>query len=384
MNVLFITDNYILEKVDGVYFHRCIDEHIKAYQSLGSIRLCLPVSNTVSISRKVDLSGIGVREIHKENNIRRRFFDRTYNKQVIEEEVMASDIIVAFVPSSVCSLAQVYAQKHNKVFLSVVIASAWDILWYHSLKGKFMAPISHFNTKKTIRNSNYVVYVTEKYLQKKYPTNGVSIGLSDVVLEDYDESAAIRKKCFFEDKKDLKHIDLMSIGAIDVRYKGHADVLRAMSLLVKEGYDIHYWLIGGGSDHYIKTIAEKYSLESRLHLMGALPHEEIFQTFESIDIYVQPSHTEGMPRAIIEAMSRAVPVICSNAGGMPELIEDHCIYSVGDISGLTDKIRTLASSQNALIMQSQRNHIKAADFQKNILKEKRDTFLSDIKNRHEL
>ena len=138
-----ITDNYCLEEVDGVYYHRILDEHIEAYKALGSIRLCVPVLNTVSIRRKVDLTGVEIRKINKENTLRTRFFDRRENKRIISEEVKNADVVIGFVPSPVCDLAQRYAAKYNKKFVSVVIASAWDILWYHSLKGKMMAIVSN-------------------------------------------------------------------------------------------------------------------------------------------------------------------------------------------------------------------------------------------------
>lgn len=380
MKVLLITDNYILENQNGAYYHRCIDQHIETYKSLGDIRLCLPIANTVSINRPVDLTNVGIRRINKENNFYQRFIDRSYNKRVIEEEVVAADIIVGFVPSSVCDLALKYAHRHDKIFVSVVIASAWDILWHHSFKGKLQAPISHYNTKRTIKHSDYVVYVTERYLQSKYPTNGHGIGVSDVVLEDYDKGAVEYKVNFFDKKEDLNHVSIMSIGAIDVRYKGHADVIKALSILTNEGYDIHYWLIGGGSDRHILKLARQLGVETNVHIMGALPHEDIFKTFDTIDIYIQPSHTEGLPRAVIEAMSRAVPVICTNVGGMPELISERCIYPAGDIQQLAERIRLLSSSKEMMKEEAMKNHEKSAAFQRHVLKQKRDDFLKSIKS----
>ena len=182
----------------------------------------------------------------------------------------------------------------------------------------------------------------------------------------------------------MKKLNLMSIGAVDVRYKGHADVVQAMAVLAEKGYDIDYWLIGGGSDEYIKDQAAKFGVETKVHVLGVLPHEEIFNKFGSIDIYVQPSHTEGMPRAVIEAMSRAVPVICSNAGGMPELISERCIYHNGSIEGLVEKIITMTSTTEILKEEAKRNFDKSMEFQPYKLKEKRDCFLQKIMSDHEL
>ena len=217
MRVLMITDNYYLEEVNGVYYHRYIDEHIKAYSLLGDIKLLLPIRHEISVNRPIDLSQVSVRAIDKENTIYKRFINRRSNKAIIEEEVKNSDIVIGFVPSSVCDIAQSYAQKYNKKFLSVVIASAWDILWYHSLSGKFMAPISHFCTSRIIRRSDYVIYVTDEYLQKKYPTNGIAIGISDVIVPQASESFWAERISKMRNKTDRKKLSIATIGAVDVR-----------------------------------------------------------------------------------------------------------------------------------------------------------------------
>ena len=66
MRVLMITDNYYLEEVNGVYYHRYIDEHIKAYSLLGDIKLLLPIRHEISVNRPIDLSQVSVRAIDKE------------------------------------------------------------------------------------------------------------------------------------------------------------------------------------------------------------------------------------------------------------------------------------------------------------------------------
>ena len=260
MNVLMITDNYCLEKVDGVYYHRILDEHIEAYKILGNIKLCVPVFDTVSINRPIDLTGVEIRKINKENTIRTRFLDRTENKRIISEEVKKADIVVGFVPSTVCNLAQKYAAKYNKKFVSVVIASAWDIQWHHSLKGKVMAVFSHFGARRIIWNSDYVVYVTEKYLQSKYPTKGVDVAISDAVIEDLDAETLKRRIDSINSKIGQKKINLMSIGAVNVRYKGHDEVIQAIPALLKDGFDVNYYLIGAGSNTYLTSVAQKFGV----------------------------------------------------------------------------------------------------------------------------
>ena len=375
MKVLMITDNYSLEEVDGVYYHRILDEHIKAYEILGPITLCVPVRNTISINRRIDLTGVRVRKINKENNIHNRFLDRRENKKIISEEVQNADIVVGFVPSSVCQLAKKYSAKYKKPFISVVISSAWDILWNHSNKGKLMAIFSHIGTQRVIRNSDYAIYVTEKYLQQKYPTNGIGVAVSDAVIESHDVEVLQKRIVSIKDKQDSKKLNLLSIGAVDIRYKGHEEVIEALPKLVEDGYDVHYYLIGDGSDRYLKEKADKYGVSARVHFTGGLPHEQVFSMFENTDIYIQPSRTEGLPRAVVEAMSCAVPVICSRIGGMPELVSEECLYTSRNIDELVVCIKKLASDPDNLIKHAEINFRRSSDFTKENLTSKREDFL---------
>ena len=64
----------------------------------------------------------------------------------------------------------------------------WDVFWNHSLKGKLLAPFMYYTTKRCVKDSNYVVYVTNEFLQKRYPTMGKNIGCSDVELPPLDDS----------------------------------------------------------------------------------------------------------------------------------------------------------------------------------------------------
>lgn len=67
-------------------------------------------------------------------------------------------------------------------------------------------------------------------------------------------------------------------------------------------------------------------LEDCVSILGAKPHSEVFSWLDSIDIYVQPSFMEGLCRSIVEAMSRACPVICTNVGGNYELVSSDCLF----------------------------------------------------------
>jgi glycosyltransferase involved in cell wall biosynthesis len=249
------------------------------------------------------------------------------------------------------------------------------------LAGKILAPISHVATSRTIRNSDYVIYVTDKYLQRKYPTNGVASGISDVVVPETDHAVLDNRKTRIDACFGTRKVHLATIGAVDVKYKAQDDVIKAMAILASEGYDVDYTLIGGGSPARLRKCAEEKGVSlDKIHFMGAVPHEQIYELLDEFDLYIQPSRTEGMPRSVVEAMSRGLIVICSNVGGMPEFVDNKCVYRSGNITELTDTIRFMLDSKQRMLDTSISNFNQAKCFRRDYLDRKRSEFLTQVKN----
>jgi glycosyltransferase involved in cell wall biosynthesis len=112
--------------------------------------------------------------------------------------------------------------------------------------------------------------------------------------------------------------------------KGHIYLLEALRLLVDRGVGVHVDLAGDGPLR--KELAhkvEKLELGERVTFLGVLPHEELLKSMQTggWDILALPSivtdsgEKEGIPVAIIEAMSCRVPVVSTATGGIPELFE---------------------------------------------------------------
>jgi glycosyltransferase involved in cell wall biosynthesis len=64
----------------------------------------------------------------------------------------------------------------------------------------------------------------------------------------------------------------------------------------------------------------RHGLEGRVYLPGYLPQPE--RLLEEMDLMVLPSHTEGLPNAVLEALMMEVPVLATRVGGTPEVVTD--------------------------------------------------------------
>jgi glycosyltransferase involved in cell wall biosynthesis len=118
---------------------------------------------------------------------------------------------------------------------------------------------------------------------------------------------------------------ITSVGRF-VLQKGHADLLRAFSLVCKQFPEAALVLIGGGelaNDYH--DLASRLGIERRVHVVADLPQRELVDVLAATDIYSQPSLPglgEALPRTLLEAMAMGLPIVATNAAFIPDVIAD--------------------------------------------------------------
>ena len=303
------------------------------------------------------------------------------SREIINKEVAGCDLLIARLPSSIGSLAVKYAQKHNKPYLLEVVACPWDALWNHSLRGKLIAPYKFFKTRKLVNDANYVLYVTNEFLQKRYPSKGKSINCSNVALREFDDNVLKNRIIKINKMKENMKVVIGTAAAVDVRYKGQQYIIKALARLKKQGItNYEYQLVGGGDQSYLKSIAKKFNVSDRVKFVGSIPHDKVFDWLDNIDIYVQPSRQEGLPRALIEAMSRGLPAFGANTAGIPELLEPEFIFSktFNNINEICNILKSF--DKELMINQARRNFQEVKKYDRDIIEERRKKFLEDFRD----
>jgi len=92
------------------------------------------------------------------------------------------------------------------------------------------------------------------------------------------------------------------------------------------------------------TSAERSALGDRVALLGSLPHEAIADQYAAADLFLLPSHREGMPLALLEAMAHGLAVVATPVGAIPEIVTDGetgLLVPPGDPVALAAAIRRL-------------------------------------------
>lgn len=296
--------------------------------------------------------------------------------KIIESEVIKSDCVIVRIPNEASLLTIKLAKKHNKPYLVEVVGCAWDSLWNHSTKGKLTALFNYLAMKKAVSNAPYALYVTNKFLQKRYPCHGQTIGISDVTLPPLSDYFLQQRVLKINNKKKNGLIVIGTLAAVNVKYKGQEYVIKAISKLNKEGYNFEYHLAGGGDINHLKSLAERYNVVDKVKFLGSLPYEKVFDYLNEIDLYIQPSKIEGLPRSIVEAMSRACPILGSATGGIPELLNEKSIFTVGSVNEICNLLKSF--DNKTMLEQAYCNFEKAKEFNKELLNEKRASFYREF------
>lgn len=289
------------------------------------------------------------------------------------------DVVIVRMPSILGMFACKICQDRAKNYIVEMVACPWDNYMNHArFGGKILAPFMFFMTKKCVKNAPKVIYVTNRFLQKRYPTKGMQCACSDVILKSLNGKDILSKRIEKIKESNVKCLNLCTVANVGLKYKGQKYVIKAISELNKCGYNFKYYLIGNGNQAKLRKLVNKERIQNNVIFVGSLPHDEIFHKLQEMDIYIQPSLQEGLPRALIEAMSVGLPCFGSTAGGIPELLEENVIFKKKSVRQIKQYLRTI--TKDALIDMVKRNYKVATKYDYNNLYEKRLNFYkSDFK-----
>ncbi len=101
--------------------------------------------------------------------------------------------------------------------------------------------------------------------------------------------------------------------------KGHADLLRAMREVIGWFPEVRLLLVGEGPDRSAaERMAGEFGIEDHIRFLGA--RRDVPDLLAASDIFVLPSHFEGLPLVVLEAMAMGLPVVASRIGGVVEAL----------------------------------------------------------------
>jgi glycosyltransferase involved in cell wall biosynthesis len=97
-------------------------------------------------------------------------------------------------------------------------------------------------------------------------------------------------------------------------------------------------VVGDGPDrlHLERLACRRPNLE----ILGSVPNSDLPRLYGAADCFLMPSYEEGFPRVLLEAMSSALPIVTTRAGGSSEVVGPGYpfVCDVGDVAGLARQV----------------------------------------------
>ena len=104
-------------------------------------------------------------------------------------------------------------------------------------------------------------------------------------------------------------------------------------------------IVGGGRDLVaVMSDVSVRELTDAVHSTGWLAYDQVQQVLGESDVFLFPSHFEGLPNAVIEAMAAGLPIVATRVGGIPDVIRHGCngyLVEVGDVADMVDRVNAL-------------------------------------------
>jgi glycosyltransferase involved in cell wall biosynthesis len=294
----------------------------------------------------------------------------------VKEAIGPEDAVILRVGSQIAATIEPMLRKSQRPFGLEVVGDPYDTFAPGAMKHP-LRPFFRWSFARQLRQqcsaANLVAYVTEQALQRRYPpaasafsTHYSSIDLPASAFVSAPRAVNASKRSF----------TLVTVGTLAQLYKAPDVLLDAVADCERNGLDVNLILIGDGKHRQeLEVKAKALGLNEKVGFLGQLPAgDSVRAQLDTADVFVLPSRQEGLPRAIIEAMARALPCIGSTVGGIPELLPAEDMVPPNDSKALARKIWEIVTDPRRMARMSARNLEKAKEYKDDILRGRRTEF----------
>ena len=269
------------------------------------------------------------------------------------------------------------AIKGYAQFIKVLLVDKPDLVHVHSSFGPSFyrkMPFIYISSlfKKKIINHIHGAefekfYINSSILKKKlirqvYKKCSVLIALSEewkknlnmivpesciTIIENY---SLIHEDAIQDKQNRGLNYQVLFLGEIGKR-KGCYDIPKVIQKVVLAIPNVKFVIAGSGDVNQINALAQKYKIKDNIIFPGWIRDKEKDYFLRESDIFFLPSYNEGMPMSILDAMGYGLPIISSNVGGIPKIVQNKIngyTYEPGDIDGFASGIISLLQSKKRL------------------------------------
>ena len=227
-----------------------------------------------------------------------------------------------------------------------------------------------------------IAYVTSESLQRTYPppSRAFCTHFSNAVLPG--AAFVCRPR---EARPREGPFRLVMVASLANLIKRPDVFLESIGICLRAGLDLRAAIVGDGVFRpKMEALSRNLELQNHVRFTGQLSMvADVRHQLDAADLFVLPSKTEGLPRAMLEAMARAVPCIGTTVGGIPELLPPADLVPTGDARQLAQKILEAAADPGRLARMSRRCFETAQAYRDVEIQRRRNTYCEALRRRTE-
>ncbi len=157
----------------------------------------------------------------------------------------------------------------------------------------------------------------------------------------------------------LQHqITLTFVGRL-IYAKGVQDLFHAAANVKQLGSEnIKINIIGDGPYRsHLELCSEKLGLKNNVTFLGEMSQPQIRDLLWQTDIFVNPSHSEGLPRSVMEAAAAGLAIVATDTGGTREVVPGGVLVPPADIQKLTEELALLVNDKPRQVALGKKNEM---------------------------
>ena len=192
-------------------------------------------------------------------------------------------------------------------------------------------------------------------------------GVDDKLFTPYDESIpehvasrkTLRSRYGVSEGSPL----ILAVGRLAAR-KGYTTLLRAFPLIRESEPGARLLIVGrGGMKSKLISKASRMGFANALAIESSLPFDELSEVYRASDLTVFPSYYEGQGLIPLESMSSGVPIVATNEGPIPEMVDDKvgALFEIGDHLSLAEVVVGELSNKESLVRKGDNGRKKTLD-----------------------
>lgn len=213
------------------------------------------------------------------------------------------------------------------------------ILHYHGGGARDFFSRYHWIAKRFLECADHIL-VPSRFLEKVFADFGVETSVLPNILE-MNRFPYRERECFRPRFIVTRHLEpVYDVGC----------AIRAFSLVLKKYPDARLTVSGDGSERILlENLVKELGVRESVTFTGNVQNEDIYRIYDESDIFLNSSRVDNFPVSILEAFASGLPVITSDAGGIPYIVRDGetgLLFPTGNSVAMAEKIFMVLGDQD--------------------------------------